>query len=523
MIADSKRGTAVIWRLTFLLVVIFLLGLARFAVGKPSSNVLILPFHVGPAYQKEELQDFADHVRERLKSAIGMLGEQVRVEGDGVTRDLLADREAPATDKDAIDLATRCGADLVIFGSLSDADNQYRMRGVMWDLRKGRVSVSTDLKVANIHGLPGVLQIFITNINRRIHGGPRLPLYKAGLPAATGGSHSRRMHSLASIPRDDRPWRSPGITAALTALDIGDIDGDRKNETVFLDDHGVTISRFEDGGLRTLAQFSHPPASYLSAEVEDVDGDGIAELLLCYRTPEGLESAIVRYVNRNLKVSNKFPGMILRTIRDPFNEKERILIGQRTDREDMFDGEMVRYRVDGGNVEPVGEVRLPPGTLLLSHVSGRLGKDSDFLRIILNQDQRLMVFDRQNRLLNTVADRIYGLNRSVRIRTAHGPKKIAIPGRLLITDTIGDGENELLVTKQGRSGSVIQALVWDGNQLKVKWKTVQSPGVVSDFRIRDFKNGGTRSLVLLLIKSNPFLALTGRVHSVVFAYDLLQP
>jgi hypothetical protein len=523
MITDAKRGTALIGRLTFLLVVISVLGAAQFAAGNPSPKVLILPFHVGPAYQKKDLQDFANHVRERLRSAIGLLGDQVRVEGEGVTRDMLADREAPATDKDAVDLATRSGADLVIFGSLSEEDSQYRMRGVMWDLREGRVSVSTDLKVANIHGLPGVLQIFVTNINRRIHGGPRLPLYKAGPPAATGSPHSRRMHSLASLPRDDRPWRSPEIPTALTALDIGDIDGDRKNETVFLDDHGVTISRFEEGSLRTLAQFSQPPAAYLSAEVEDVDGDGIAELLLCYQTPEGLESAIVRYVNRNLKVSGKFPGTILRTIPDPFNEKKRILVGQRTDREDAFDGEMVRFRVNEGKVEPGERIMLPPGTLLLSYAAGRLGKDSSFLRIILNQDQRLMVFDRQNRLLNTVADRIYGISRSVRIRNARGPKKITIPGRLLITDTIGDGENELLVTKQSPGGSVIQALVWDGNQLKVKWKTVQSPGVVSDFRIRDFKNGGTRSLVLLLIKSNPFLALTGRAHSVVFAYDLLQP
>jgi hypothetical protein len=503
--------------------VMFCLGTAQVTFANPSPKVLILPFHVGTAYQQDDLQDFADHVRDRLRSAIGMLGDQVLVEGDAAARDMLADRKAPATDKDAVDLARQCSADLVIFGSLSEEENQYRMRGVMWDLRKGRVTVSTDLKVANIHGLPGILQIFITNINRRIHGGPRLPLYKAGPPAVTGSPQSRRLHSLASLPRDDRPWRSPEIPTVLTALDIGDIDGDGRNETVFLDDHGVTISRFEDGSLRTLAQFSQPPSTYLSAEVEDVDGDGIAELLVCYQTPKGLESAIVRYVHRNLKVSNKFPDTILRTVPDPIDEGKRILIGQKTDRENFFDGEMVRFQVDGDEVRPVGRIMLPPGTLLLSYVAGRLGRDSAFLRIILNQDQRLMVFDRQNRLLNTVADRIYGINRSIRLRNARGTRKITIPGRLLISDTLGDGENELLVTKQSRGGSVIQALVWDGNQLNVKWKTVQSAGVVSDFRIRDFKNGGTRSLVLLLIKSNPFLALTRSAYSVVFAYDLLHP
>lgn len=517
MIANAKRGSVLIRIVTLLLAVLSVLGTARLSFANPSSKVLILPFLVDSSDQKKDLEDFADHVRDRLKASVGMLGDHSSIEGDAAVR------EAPATDKAAVELARRSGADLVIFGSLSTENNRYRMRGVMWDVREGRVSVSTDLRVANIHGLPGVLQIFVSNINRRIHGGPRLPLYKAGPPAATGTSDPRRVHSLASLPRDDRPWRSPEIPTVLTALDIGDLDGDGKNETVFLDDHGVTISRFEDGGLRTLAQFSQPPATYLSAEVEDLDGDGIAELLLCYQTPEGLESAIVRYVHRNLKVAGKYPDTILRTVPDPSNEKKRILIGQKMDRENVFDGEMVRFRVNGAEIEPVGKISLPPGALLLSYVSGRLGKDSSFFRIILNQDQRLMVFDRQNRLLHTVSDRIYGIGRSVRIRGPHGTRKIRIPGRLLITDTIGDGENELLVTKQTRGTSVIQSLVWDGNQLKVKWKTVQSPGVVSDFRIRDFKNGGTRSLVLLLIKSNPFLALTGGAHSVVFAYDLLQP
>ena len=109
---------------------------------------------------------------------------------------------------------------------------------------------------------------------------------------------------------------------------MGDLDGDKKNETVLLEQRGITISRFEGGSLTTLTQFSQPPAAYLSAEVEDLDGDGVAELLLCYQTPSGIESSVVRYINRNFKVIAKFPNMILRTVRESGEDNKRILVGQ---------------------------------------------------------------------------------------------------------------------------------------------------------------------------------------------------
>jgi hypothetical protein len=258
----------------------------------------------------------------------------------------------------------------------------------------------------------------------------------------------------------------------------------------------------------------------LSAEVEDLDGDGVAELVLTYQTPSGLESAIVRYVNRNFKVIARLPHTILRTVEDPENQDNRILIGQRTDVADMFSGEMKRYELVGNELTASGKALLPPGTLLFSYVSGRLGKDRDLVRVILNQEQRLTVFDSENRLLCTALDRIYGVERRISIPAQKGQRTVALPGRLLIADTDGDGENELLLIKQRGQTSVIQGLSWDGAKLSEKWRTVGSNGIISDFRIRDFKNEGIPSLVLILIKPDPFVILTGP-RSVVYAYDLI--
>src|SRR5271157_486167 len=500
---------------------LFLL-VANFAFGAESGKILVLPFQVAPGADEKELQSFSEHVDKRLRATIDRLGENFNTESEKATEELLKGRSAPASDQDARSLATKSGADLVIYGFLSRDDSRHQMKGYMWDTQTDRVVVSIDMKVANIHALPGVLQLFANSINTRLHGSQRMPFYKSESADSDPIRRSDRLPRLADLPQNTAPWRSLDIAGALWALDIGDLDGDKKNETVLLEQGGITISRFDSGSLVSLTQFSQPPAAYISAEVEDLDGDGVAELLLCYQTPSGIESAIVRYINRNFKVIAKFPNMILRTVRESGEDKKRILVGQRTDGDDMFSGEMVRFEFEGGEFVPAGKLTLPPGTLLLSYDSGPLGKQGEFLRIILNQDQRLMVFDQENRLLFNMADRLYGLDRRIRIPSKTGTRDISLPGRILIARATGGpgGQNELLTIKQAEGGSVIQALEWDGKELGEKWKTVRSPGIISDFRIGDFKNEGLRSLVLILVQQNPFFALSG-ARSVIFAYDLV--
>jgi len=485
----------------------------------PSRKILILPFRVSS--DQQDLQSFGDHVEKRLRSALAPRDDALTLAAESVSRELLEGRGAPSSEQEAQALGTKSDSDLVIYGFLSQEGSAYHMQGVMWDVRAGRRVVSTDLKVDNIHKLPGVLDLFVGSISTYLHGSPSMPFYRTeSTPGGSGIPHSGRVGNLVSIPRNTGPWRSPDIPAPLSGLDMGDLDGDKKNETVFLEQGKLTISRFEDGILRQLTQFSHSPAQYVSAQAADLDGDGVCELLLCYQSPAGLESSVARYVNRNFKVVARLPNVILRMIRDLDDPSKAILVGQRTDDENMFSGEMIRFHMQGDEMIPAGMVRLPPGTLLLSYASDVLGKAAEFLQVILNQDQRLMVFDKENRLIAGVTDKIYGMQQKIRMPFRHGYRTVTNPGKLIIADTDGDGENEVLVVKQAGDGSTIQALVWEDQRLVEKWKTVTSPGLITDFAIKDFKNHGVRSLVLILVKPGAFSFLTGS-RSVVYAYDLI--
>jgi hypothetical protein len=220
-------------------------------------------------------------------------------------------------------------------------------------------------------------------------------------------------------------------------------------------------------------------------------------------------------------VADRATDIILKVISEPLNGvEEQFLVGQRIDVPDVFSGKMIHYRFEAEKLREIGTVDLPPGTFLLSYASGYFKPDNQFLRLILNQEQRLMAFDVNNRLIAQKTERFYGLNKRIRIHSQRqSPVDISMPGRILITNAQTRDQNDILLVKQSDSGSTIEALGWDGTGFVENWRTVNSPGVISDYLIGDFKNDGANSLVLALVNPMFFQSITG-YRSVIFAYDI---
>ncbi len=131
-----------------------------------------------------------------------------------------------------------------------------------------------------------------------------------------------------------------------------------------------------------------------------------------------------------------------------------------------------------------------------------------------------MAFDKNNRLIATMPDRIFGLQRRVTLhKQGKSSLELSMPGRILVTNAQAAGQNDILVVKQSESGSTIEALGWDGAGFVENWRTVSSPGVISDYLVGDFKNDRTNSLVLALVNPMFFQSITG-YRTVIFAYDM---
>ncbi|MGB9618430.1 MAG: FG-GAP repeat domain-containing protein, partial [Desulfomonilaceae bacterium] len=482
-------------------------------------TIVLLPFRLTTETDDPGLQSFVDHINDELRSAIRAMGGRYQVvEWEG---DQQSDRAEQSLDDDRglRKVAQNAGADFVICGSIGTSDSLYHMKGLMWDAKKERMAVRVDLKVPNVHALPSVLQFLLAGITKRLQGAPNIPFYKAGEPGSMPAVHQPRFRTVIGVAETEGPWRSPELPGSITGLAIGDLDGDRHNELVLVGDSGITIARFEKNALRPLTQFSKSPAVFLSAQAQDLDGDGVPELIVCSQLPDGVESEVLRYLNRNLTVVETFPNMILCCVPAPENPKVMNLLGQQTDAGDMFSGEMISFSLRDGALKRQGKVTLPQGTLLLSYAAGDI-QGHAHVRVLIDQRLKLRVFDQDNQLLSVQDGHEYGPHRKVTVKTADGVKEIIWPGRIIISDSSPSGQGELMLAKTAGGKSEIQGFHWGGAFLEKKWNTPPMEGAILDFKIGDFKNNGARSLVLLLARPDQLLGMSGP-RTILFAYDFL--
>ena len=228
----KTSGFFMFWALV--LPVLWSLAPAIDAWAEPPSQLLILPFHVEAGDGREDLERFGRRIDESIREAVKQFGDMLRVESEEDVKQLLQDGPPPSTEKDAVDLGEQAHADILIYGFLRKSDGRYHLKATMRDMRTGRIAVASDFGADNIRGgLDGGLKIFLYNVAKRIHGAPKLPLYRAGTPTDNGAPASKLKPSKVSLSRDRGPWMSPKITP-MRGLEIGDLDGDKRNEVVFV-------------------------------------------------------------------------------------------------------------------------------------------------------------------------------------------------------------------------------------------------------------------------------------------------
>lgn len=484
-----------------------------------AETVIIVPFHLTTETNETELQSFVDHINEELRSTINAIGKKYEVVDREGEQEFSANRLGLDVEQEIKRVATDTRADFVICGSISKSESLYNMKGFMWDRKKERMAVRVDLKVPNVHALPSVLQFLLTGITKRLQGAPNIPFYKAGTSGNIPVVPQPRFRTVIGIAEAEGPWRSSELPGTMSGLAIGDLDGDKHSEMVLMGENGITIARFEKEALRPLTQFSKSPAVFINAQAQDLDGDGIPELVICSQLPDSVESEVLRYLNRNLTIVGTFPNMILACVPHPDNPKVKTLLGQPTDDGDMFSGEMISLEMTDGKITAAGKVKLPQGTLLLSYAEGDI-QGHPGVRIMIDQDLKLRVFDKKNNLLFVQNGSEFGPHRKITVKSRDGLKEIVWPGRIIISDSSASSQGELMLANICNGNSEIQGFHWEGNGLQKKWSSPSMQGIISDFRVGDFKNSGARSLVLLLVKPDQLLGMSGP-RSVVFAYDFL--
>jgi hypothetical protein len=312
----------------------------------------------------------------------------------------------------------------------------------------------------------------------------------------------------------------------IKGLDIGDVDGDGKNEVVITDSHNLYVFKYDGDKMNLFRKIEHGSEhNFLSLDVADVNRNGVAEIIVTSVVEDKLRSFILEYEEGKFKKVVENADFYFRVLEHP--KDGPTLMGQRmsnvlTESDSAFSGPIYRFVWKKNSFEKGPEMPFPKGTKIFGLTMGDIRVKGTLELIGIDDSERLKIIAKDKKSSWTSGEHYGGTNnfydngaKKKMWETTRLPSttnwRVFIPGRILIKDLDGDGLNEVIVNKNISSTTdfvkklrwyekgEIYDLVWDEGTFITNWKTKEINGYISDFQIKDADNDGDEELVVAVI------------------------
>ena len=319
----------------------------------------------------------------------------------------------------------------------------------------------------------------------------------------------------------------------IIGLDVADVDGDGKNEVLFIDNNTLYVCRLDGDRLVQIKKSSMGSKhQYLWLDAGDTDGDGKAEIYVSNTRGDGLDSFAMEWRNGELVPFAKRQNWFFRVMDDP--EKGETLIGQRRKVAAGFQPGIYILKRQGNGFSNEEKLKLPKGANALNFAVGDITGMGDREIILFAFDDRLEIHGAGGDETWRSDDRYGGRPTSFSYQghTAEVDQRyLFLPSRLILADTDGDGRNEVVVCKnEGEAGrwlagmrfftsGRIEFLKWQAAGMAPVMKTVKISRYISDYQIADADNDGEKELILSAV--NDYSNMKGKANrSKIIIYEL---
>lgn len=317
-------------------------------------------------------------------------------------------------------------------------------------------------------------------------------------------------------------WNGPAQKGEARALEITDLDGDGRNETITATLHGVEIGRFSGKDYQRLAELnlglSH---NLLAIDAFDSDHDGKMELWVTANRDADLDSMVLVWDGKEtIKSVADHLNWWLRALTLP--GAGRTLLAQQMGGED-FSGPIMQMALKQGKIYTT-PAPLPANLPLYG--LARLGTKEKPLTVQLNAYDNLIVRVENGELLQE-GDETYGgseafipradplrLGSDVDTRHLYPAPRFEVVGSnyLLAPANIGSRTfKRQRLFKESR----LDLLQWDGAMLRPLITGRVETGYLADYRYADIDNDGAKEIASLLVTARPSLTGKGRYLIVV--------
>ncbi|MBI4776899.1 MAG: VCBS repeat-containing protein [Deltaproteobacteria bacterium] len=527
-----------------LLAVLLLLVSLNGHAAAPKS-ILILPFNI---HSEKDLSFLQAGIQDMLSTRLAEKG-QVTVIDKVKAAEAYRELQGEFTSDRLQETGKKYAADYVLYGSLTVLGESVSLDAQVLDVTAGALPETLSRQIAGMDGLIPEINDFARSVKEKV--------FNLGEPISSSGESEA---SSASGPQEGVPqaksnlspgyfmtpqdriqvsslgpniiergqygkpllWKSHAFPIHIKGFDIGDIDGNGKNELVLITEREVRAYKWTDpGGLGEIAKFDIGAFNMLvTVDVADLNNDGVAEIYVVNEVGTmGETSSFVLEMRsgRLIPVIQNIPWNF-RVILDP-ETSEPMLVGQRKTAEGLQAGIYVLKR-SAAQITEGKQLTVPVGATAFNFSLADLNNDGKILVVLINGDDYLEVETRSGDSLWESEYYFGGTMNYLTVKqdnafTSEASERLYVPARIVIADMNEDGVPEVLVNRNKSatfrltsryrffSGCHIVSLTWKGIGLMEDWTTTRIPGYVSDFQLKDLDGDGKKDLVAAMVKLDP--------------------
>ena len=491
-------------------------------------KILVLPFNINA---KEDLSFLQNGIHDMLVTRLSHEDKVITMGKDAIGS-ALGKIPKPIKEPAAIDLGLSLGADYVVLGSMTVFGESISTDVKFIDALQKNVLVTFSQFGKNQGDVLAHIDMFAGQVNEKVFG-RKTYTYSYGTgrqqpaPEKTQ-KDDRRKHPESIFMKDGSIsdaaiWKSRRFKLGMRGISVGDVDGDKQNEAVFIDKNSVYVYRYTEGTVAKVKEFNGTDReSFLSVDVADINKNGKAEIFVTsvQDTNQNLDSFVLEWKGGKLAKILDGQRLFYRVIKVP--KQGPVLLGQGLTGIKVYRNDIQEMSWQGSRYAPIGEKRYKDPINVMGIAFASFAADGAEMAISFTQDERLRMFNNTDGKQVWKSDEKYGGNSlflefkdesDSRIGDTFVKKSVFLPQRVQIADINNDGKYEVLVPNnkdvarrllrsiRSYESGHIEGFEWSELGLTPKWKTRKLPGYISDWIVADFDNDGQDEIVCAIVKS----------------------
>ena len=478
-------------------------------------RVAILPFLI---HSQENLDYLQEGIYDILSSRIATEGRIAVIERAVVERALYEERPMRLDETVAKKIGERLEADYIVLGSLTKIGDYISLDARLINLTEDKPPLGVYTQHKGLEDVMVKIGDFAQDIGYKILGRRAIPGRSPEARTPSRIQPKREMGAFQYFDSLDYK-KSQSFGFEMKGLDIGDVDGDKKNEVVAMDDYHLYVFKYDGEKLKLLQTIEQGyEHTFLTLDVADVNRNGTAEIIVTSVVGDDLRSFILEFEEGKFRKITEKAGWYFRVLEHP--KEGPILMGQRMSSEGIYSGPVYKFVWQKKSFERGPKLDFPKDQNIFGLALADFRGEGKYDFVLFNKRDYLAVHSQDGKELWRGTNDFGKTNIFYEIKKRREseyrplgapPTRVYIPGRILIRDLDRDGRAEVIMSKNQSTIEMfdrmrtfekgeIDSLVWDDGFLSPNWKTREIKGYINDFQIKDADNDGEEDLVVAVVE-----------------------